>query len=443
MKYRLSHIQVIALGYIIMILIGTGILMLPLASVDGQSAPFREAFFTATSASCVTGLILRDTATCWSLFGQIVIIVLIQIGGLGFMTIATMFFMLLGKKMGLRQRQIMVESINTSQIGGILRLTRQIITRTAVFELTGAILLSVRFIPKFGLLQGIWYSIFHSISAFCNAGFDLMGVVAPFDSLVSMADDWYFNIVIMLLITIGGLGFLVWEDIRQNGFRWKRYKLHTKLVLTVSGILTFGGAVLFFLMEKNTTGANLSVSSRILTALFNSVTARTAGFNTIDLAAMSDSSKLFMILLMVVGGSPGSTAGGVKTVTVAVLFIYGIENMRGNTKPSIFGRTLPGEALNKSVNILLFNVSIALAASIVICSAQSIDLVDVLFETFSAIGTVGVTTGITRELTVFSSYIIILLMYLGRVGSVSFAVALLEKKARAPITFPVEDITVG
>lgn len=443
MKYKLSHIQVIALGYIIMILIGTGVLMAPMASANGISAPFREAFFTATSASCVTGLILRDTATCWSGFGQTVIIILIQIGGLGFMTIATMFFMLLGKKMGLRQRQIMVESINTSQIGGILRLTRLIITRTAIFEGIGAVLLAVRFIPMFGFLKGVWYSIFHSISAFCNAGFDLMGVVAPFDSLVSMADDWYFNIVIMILITIGGLGFLVWEDLRQNGIRWKRYKLHTKLVLTVSAVLTFGGAVLFFLLEKNATGAELSIDDRVLTALFNSVTARTAGFNTIDLAAMSGSSKLLMILLMVVGGSPGSTAGGVKTVTVAVLFIFAIENMRGNTRPSIFGRSLPADALNKSVNILLFNVSIALATSLLICAGQEIDLVDVLFETFSAIGTVGVTTGITRELTVFSSYIIIILMYLGRVGSVSFAVALLEKRARAPITFPAEDITVG
>jgi len=443
MNRKLSHVQVIALGYIIMIAIGTALLMLPAASADGLAAPFRTALFTATSSSCVTGLVLRDTATGWSLFGQIIIIVLIQIGGLGFMTIATFSYVVLQKRMGLRKREIMTESINTSKIGGIMDVAKNMIIGTAVVEGTGALLLSAAFIPKYGTLRGIWMGLFHSISAFCNAGFDLMGSLEPYCSFVYLYDDAFINIVLILLITLGGLGFLVWTDLMNSRFRWKRFSFHTKLVLTVSAVLTFGGALLFFIFERNATGSGMSLGGRILTALFASVTTRTAGFNTVDIASMSSSSKLLTIILMVVGGSPGSTAGGVKTTTVAVIALYAFCGFRGTEKPSLFGRSISLATLKKSCTILFFNVGLALGAAVIICALQPLDLVYVLFETFSAVGTVGMTAGITRDLCGVSAYIIALLMYLGRVGSVSFAVALLEKRAKPPVSFPDEEITVG
>lgn len=442
-KTKLSHVQIIALGFLLLIAAGTLLLMLPAASADGQPAPFREAFFTATSATCVTGLVLRDTATAWTLFGQVVIIVLIQIGGLGFMSIATMFYLLLRKKMGLRQREIMVESINTSQVGGIMKLAKQILLGTAFFEGVGALLLAIRFVPMYGPGKGIWYGIFHSISAFCNAGFDLFGYMEPFCSLVAFRDDVFVNVVIMALVIIGGLGFLVWEDLGRCGLRWRRYRLHTKLVLVSSAVLTFGGALLIFLFERQATGDGLTTGQRILTALFASVSARTAGFNTVDLAAQSDATKLVTVLLMFVGGSPGSTAGGIKTTTFVTLLLFGIASLRGDEAPTVFGRRLSEEARKKSMNVVFFNACLALSGTLLLCGTQGLDLADVMLETFSAMSTVGLSTGITRELSDLCAYAVAALMYLGRVGSVSFAVALLEKKAKPPVLYPVEQITVG
>jgi len=442
-KYKLSHVQIIALGFILMILAGTLLLMLPISSQDGRAAPFREAFFTATSASCVTGLVLRDTATAWTPFGQVVILLMIQLGGLGFMTIATMFYLVLRKRMGLRQRELMVESINTTQIGGIMKLTKKILIGTGCFELIGALLLAIRFIPMHGLGKGLWYSVFHSISAFCNAGFDLMGYIDPFCSLVPFWDDLLVNFTLIALITLGGLGFLVWDDLWTNRLSWKRYRLHTKLVLVTSAILTFGGALLIFLLEKNATGEGLSAGNRLLTALFASVSARTAGFNTVDLAAQTDATKLVTILLMLVGGSPGSTAGGVKTVSVAAIVLFAVASFRGQSAPTAFGRSIPESARKKAYNVLFFNFGLAILAAILLCGTQGFDLADVLMETVSAISTVGSSTGITRELSGFCTYVIVALMYLGRVGSVSFAVALLEKRAQPPVRYPEETIIVG
>ena len=443
MKSKLSHVQVIAFGYILMILLGALLLMLPISSVDGQSAPFQTACFTATSASCVTGLVLRDTATAWTPFGQVVILLLIQIGGLGFMTIATLFYLAAGKRMGLRKREIMVESINTTKIGGLMKLTKTILLGTLCFEGIGALLLAIRFVPQFGPGKGIWYSVFHAVSAFCNAGFDLLGVYEPFGSLVPYQSDWLVNLVVMALIVLGGLGFLVWEDLLRCGIRWKRYRLHTKLVLTTTAVLLFGGALLIWLFEANATGASLSQGERILTALFASVTARTAGFNTVDVAAMSDASKLLSILLMMIGGSPGSTAGGIKTTTVAVIALFTVASFRGESAPTVFGRRITEDTLRKSVNVLFFNFGLMLAAAIAICAMQPLPLVDVLYETSSAMGTVGITTGITRDLCAPAVWLVALLMYLGRVGSVTFAVALLEKRAKPPVACPTEQITVG
>lgn len=444
MKKKISSIRVIALGYMIMILIGTLLLMLPIASQNGHSAPFNEAFFTATSASCVTGLIVRDTATEWTLFGQAVIITLIQIGGLGFMTIATWFSMLLKRRMGLKERELMVVSINNDNIGSIKGLTKTIICGTAIIEGTGALLFATRFIPQFGLAKGIWYSVFHAISAFCNAGFDLMGVQAPYSSLINYSDDIIVNFTVCALITLGGLGFLVWDEIYKKKFKFRYYSLHTKLVLVVSAILTFGGAILFFIFERDFTNAESGALETILTSIFNSVTARTAGFNTVDTAALSPASKILTVFLMFIGGSPGSTAGGMKTTTLAVIAISTFNGIRRRQSKGIFGRRLEKDAIHQASSVAFTNISLALLGIMLVCAVQpSFDIADIIFEVASAIGTVGMTTGITRDLALASRFIIAFLMYCGRVGSVSFALALMEKKAAPPIKNPREKITIG
>lgn len=441
---KLSHVQVIALGFLLIILIGTALLMLPGSSVDGKSAPFETALFTAVSSSCVTGLVLRDTVTGWTYFGQAVILVLIQIGGLGFMTIATFAFRITQKRMGLRSREIMLESINNSNIRGIMDFSREIIIWTALFELTGAVLLSVVFIPALGPGKGIWYGVFHSVSAFCNAGFDLMGFNDPYSSFVTMKGNTLVNVVLMTLIILGGLGFFVWHDVRSSGFRWKKLRIHSKLVIIASSILVFGGAALFYILEKDATGVNLSEKERILTAFFASVTARTAGFNTIDVPAMSAGSKLLTLILMLIGGSPGSTAGGVKTTSIAVIIIGTFSHFRGDSKPSVFKRSISRDIYLKSCCVLFYSLGLAIFATLFISAIQpELDLTDILFETFSAIGTVGMTTGITRSLNPASVYIVAALMFMGRVGSVSFATALLEKKAKPHVQYPEEDINVG
>ena len=443
MKLRLTHVQIIVAGYLCIVLLGTLLLSLPFASADGERAPFLTALFTAVSSSCVTGLVMRDTATGWSAFGHIVILLLIQVGGLGFMTVATFLYHAFQKRMGLRSRELMVESINTTHVGGIMHLAWKIVVLTAAFELAGALLLLTRFAPRFGLNRGLWYAVFHSVSAFCNAGFDLMGVLSPGCSLTPFYDDPVVNITLMLLIQVGGLGFLVWEDLFRCRWRVKRWRLHTKLVMSVSAILTFGGALLFFFFEAGATGEGLTFGGRVWTALFASVTARTAGFNTVDIASMAGASKLLTIFLMVVGGSPGSTAGGVKTTSLAVIVLFAYASFRGREKPTVFGRSISVDTFRKSCGVLFFNINLALIAAILLCAWQPLDPVDAVFETVSAIGTVGMTAGITQSLCPFSAYIIALLMFLGRVGSVSFAVALLAKRSAPPVEYPVEEITVG
>lgn len=444
MKKKISSIRVIALGYMLMILLGTALLMLPIASANGQSAPFNEALFTATSASCVTGLIVRDTATQWTTFGHVVIISLIQVGGLGFMTIATWFSMLLKRRMGLKERELMVVSINNDNIGSIKSLTKTIVCGTAIIEGTGALLFATRFIPEFGLSKGIWYSVFHAISAFCNAGFDLMGIYEPYCSLVNFSDDFIVNFTVCMLITLGGLGFLVWDDICRKKLKFRFYSLHTKIVLVVSAILTFGGAILFFIFERDFTNAGSGIYESILTSLFNSVTPRTAGFNTVDTAALSPASKLLTIFLMFIGGSPGSTAGGMKTTTLAVIAISTFNGIRRRQSKGVFGRRLEKDAIHQASSVAFTNISLALTGIILICAIQpSFDISDIIFEVASAIGTVGMTTGITRDLALASRFIIAFLMYCGRVGSVSFALALMEKKAAPPIKNPREKITIG
>ena len=444
MKRKFSQTRLIAMGYISIIIIGTILLMLPISSNSGESAGFVPALFTAVSSSCVTGLVVLDTATSWSFFGQAVIITLIQIGGLGFMTIATMFSMLLKRKMGLREREIMVESINTEHIGGITKLTGKIAIGTAIFEGVGAVLLATRFIPEFGFAKGIWYSVFHSISAFCNAGFDLMGIKEPYSSLVGYSDDAVVILTISMLIIVGGIGFLVWDDISKKKLKFRRYQLHTKIVLTVTAILLVVPCVLFLIFERNFTNEGLGFGESLLNAIFDSVTARTAGMNSTDTAALAPASKILTVILMFIGGSPGSTAGGIKTTTLAVIAISTFNGITRRQSKGIFGRRLEKDAIHKASSVVFTNMSLAIFGIIAILAIQpDLSIPDVIFECTSAIGTVGMTTGITRDLATASRLIIAFLMFCGRVGSVSFALALMEKKAAPPVKNPREKITIG
>ncbi len=440
----LSHTQIIAIGFLLLILTGALLLSLPFASADGRPVPFFDALFTSTSASCVTGLVVYDTGSQWSLFGQIVILVLIQIGGLGFMTLVTFFLMVMRRKVGLQERQIMTESINASSIGGILSITKVILLGTLIFEGAGAAILAIRFIPRFGVWKGIWFGIFHAVSAFCNAGFDIMGSGGQSVSLTEYSNDPVVNITVILLVIIGGLGFLVWEDIRRHGFRWKRFRLQTKAVLFMTAVMVITGAVLIFIFEADATGKGLGVGERVLTSLFASVTTRTAGFNTVDTGAMSTSSIILMYFLMFVGGNSGSTAGGIKTTSLLVILVFAISGIRRKPDANVFGRRISEDALKQSIYVVSFNLMLVIVGSLVIGATQPFLGIDrILFEVFSAIGTVGMSMGITSDLSGIGRTMIILLMYLGRVGSVSFGLAMLERKARPAVTYPTESITVG
>lgn len=442
-RSHLTQTQFIAYGFMGVILMGTLLLMLPISSKNGTVSPFLNCLFTATSASCVTGLIVYDTWTHWSLFGQLVIITLIQIGGLGFITIGVFLSMVLRRKIGLKERGLMQESVNTLQIGGMVRLAKKIIVGTVLFEGTGALILALRFIPEHGILKGTYYGIFHAISAFCNAGFDLMGWQGPYSSLVNYYDDWVVNLVIMSLIVIGGIGFLVWDDVTRNGLKVRKYMLHTKIVLLTTFVLVFGSAWLFYQFEQENLLVGMNTSGKILTSLFSSVTARTAGFNTVDTASLTDASKLLSVILMFIGGSPGSTAGGVKTTTIIVMYLYLWSTIQRTYGANAFGRRLEDDAIKRASTIFIINLSLALAASVYIMATQRLAMSDVLFETFSAIGTVGMTTGITRALNPMSRLTIIFLMYCGRVGSLSFALSFTQHKRVAHVQQPVERITIG
>ncbi|MGN0377789.1 MAG: TrkH family potassium uptake protein [Suilimivivens sp.] len=442
---KLTYVRIIAVGYLIVIMTGTLLLLIPAATAGGEKTSFLTALFTATTSTCVTGLVVVDTGTHWSLFGQFIILIMIQVGGLGFMTMGMLLAMLLKKKITLKTRGLLQESMNGMQVGGIVRLVRLALRGTAVVELMGAVLLAIRFIPLFGVGRGIYYSVFHSISAFCNAGIDLMGPhYGEYASFVPFQSDILINIVIMALIVIGGIGFFVWADIREKKFRLKKYALHTKIVLFMTAFLLVGGMVLFWIFEKRNLLAGMGIKDQILAAVFSSVTARTAGFNTIDTAGLTNASVLLNVVLMFIGGSPGSTAGGIKTVTILVLLAYVWSNLRGSKGVNIFKRRLDDDAIRKASNVMMISLLLAIVAAVVICFMQpELSTQDVLFEIFSAIGTVGMSTGITRELGTGSRIVIILLMYCGRIGSMSFALSFTERKKVAPVQQPVEKIMIG
>lgn len=433
----------LAVGFAVIILAGSLLLMLPVASRGREWTPFLDTLFTATSATCVTGLVVADTYQHWSLFGQLVILTLIQIGGLGFITIGAYISVLLKKKIGLRERTAIHESISTIEIAGVVRLVKRIIQGTLTFELLGAVLLSIRFVPQFGLARGIYFGIFHSISAFCNAGFDLMGIREEYSSLVAYEGDVLVNVTIMGLIIVSGIGFLVWDDFSRNRFRFKRYLLHSKIMLVASGVLIVSGAVLFFLFEKDGVLADMTVKEKVLGALFASVSPRTAGFNTTDLTEMGDAARLLTMILMFIGGGSGSTAGGIKVTTAVVMLLMAGATIRSTPGVNIFGRRLEEDVVRRASAIVVYNITLILAVSMVILAVQPLPFTDVFMETFSAMGTVGLSTGITRSLLPVSRILIILLMYFGRLGSLTFALVFAQRKVVPPVQQPVEKIVVG
>lgn len=438
-----STTRMIAFGFALIIVIGTILLSLPIATKTGET-DLLTALFTATSATCVTGLVAADTYQNWTLFGQLVILCMLQVGGLGFMTIGVYISILLKRRIGLQERATLHESVNTLEIAGVVRLVKKIVQGALIIEGTGALLLATRFIPRFGWANGIYFSIFHSISAFCNGGFDLMGIDEAYSSLVSYEGDILVNVVICLLILIGGIGFIVWDDVLKHKWHFKKYLLHSKIVLATTLGLTVGGTLLFLVFENNATLAGLTPIEKLLGALFASVTPRTAGFNTVDTGAMSNAGTLLTMLLMFIGGSPGSTAGGAKTTTMVVLLFYAVAMIRNREDINLFGRRLSADVVRKANAVVVINFSLAFGAACVIMALQpAIPMPDVVFEVLSAINTVGMTTGITRELGVISKLIVAVLMYCGRLGSLSFALVLAKKPATNHVREPQEKIIVG
>ena len=436
---RLSSSQIIILGFAALILIGSLLLMLPVSTQDGRSANFSDALFTATSAVCVTGLVVQDTATYWSTFGQAVIIALIQIGGMGVVTVAIAISAFSGKQISLKQRSTMQEAISAHKVGGIVRLTGFIIKMTIIFELLGAVIMAPTFCKEFGVLKGIWYAVFHSISAFCNAGFDLMGVKTPYSSLTYFMDNPVINFVIMSLIIIGGIGFMTWDDIKVNKHHVRKYRMQSKVILITTVLLISLPALYFFLFEFG----DKPMGERIWSSLFQSVTPRTAGFNTADLTQISETGTAITIMLMLIGGSPGSTAGGMKTTTLAVLFSTAISVFRRREHTHFFGRRVNDDAIRNAATILMMYVILFLTGGFLISHIESLPLLTCLYETASAIGTVGLTLGITPNLGIASQIILIVLMYIGRVGGLTLIFSALSGNQGNTARLPQEKITVG
>ena len=438
---RRTNVEILALGFAIVILVGTFLLLLPISS---NHTDFLDALFTATSATCVTGLVVYDTATHWTLFGQIVILILIQIGGLGFITIGVFLATYLKKKISLRQRGLIEESVSSLKLAGGVKLVKHIIKGTFLFEGIGAVILSLVFIEDFGLLKGIYLGIFHSVSAFCNAGFDLLGIIEPYGSLTPYASNIVVNITIMILIIIGGLGFVVWQDLYEKKLHFRNYLLQTKIVLITSFIFIFGGAFLFYIFEYQHALASLSSEEAILASFFQSITCRTAGFNTIDVSHLKPATSLLMMLMMFVGGSPGSTAGGIKTTTFAVLIIFVYSTMTNKSEANAFNRRFDSKTIKKACSVFLINFIFIIISYFIIFNDQPhLPMQDTFFEIFSALGTVGISTGITRVLSMTSKITIILLMYCGRVGSLTLALSLSKKKKISNCKNPVEKISIG
>ena len=442
---KMRPTQIIALVFMGIILLGSGLLCLPAASRSGQATDFLTSLFTATSATCVTGLIRVDTGSYWSGFGQAVILVMIQIGGLGFMTIASIFFFALRRKIGLRQRLVLAQALSIDQISGVVGLVRNVLRGTLAVEGTGALILALRFWPEFGAARALWYGVFHSVSAFCNAGFDVLGDLASGGSLCGYVDDPVVNLTIMALITIGGLGFAVWGDVRKNR-RFSRMSVYTRLVLSISCGLIVGGAALIALLEWHNpdTIGKLSTSGKLLASAFQSVTLRTAGFASFDQNALRDVTKAVCDVLMFVGGSSGSTAGGVKTVTVGVVVLAAIGTARGRTHVTAFKRSISQSAVSNAMAIALLVLFLSFLGAGAISALDGVSFDNAVYETISALCTVGLTTGITPGLGLASCLILIVFMFFGRVGIMTISVGfMMANPAEERIEYAQARVMIG
>jgi len=435
----LTSAQIIILGFFSIILLGALLLMLPFSAKCGRITPFSKTLFTATSAVCVTGLVVVDTGSYWSAFGQTVILLLIQIGGLGVITVASLFTMLSHQRISLMQRSIMQDAISAPQVGGIVRLTRFILRGTILIELLGAFFLLPVFLRDYGI-RGVWMALFHSVSAFCNAGFDLLGTsAAPFVSISSYVGNPVVNLTIMLLIILGGLGFLTWNDIYTWRFRIHRYRLQSKIILTATAFLILLPAVFFFFEDLS----SLPLQSRILASLLQSVTMRTAGFNTVELSKMSGPSQAIQIVLMLIGGSPGSTAGGMKTTTFVVLLANFVATIFQKEDAQMFGRRMEESAVKTAATIFFMYAALFFTGAVILSIYERLPLSACLYETASAVGTVGVTLGITPKLHLLSQLVLIVLMFLGRVGALTLIFAAISTRTHSFAKLPQEKIAVG
>lgn len=437
---KVSYTRIIALSFLVVILTGSVLLTLPVSSRDRSMTPFADAVFTATSATCVTGLVVRDTGTYWSVFGQLVILGMIQIGGLGFMTIISMFSIFMKRKISLSERRLLMQSAGNMRLSGMVKLVKQIVKGTAVFELAGSVLLAIRFVPKFGFARGVYYAVFHSVSAFCNAGFDLMG---GFQSFTAYEGDVLVNLTLMVLITSGGLGFLVWNEIYTKGRKFGEYSLHAKLVLVTTLFLFAVGTGGFLIFESNGNLANDPFPKKLLSAAFMSVTTRTAGFNTMDLTGLSQAGTLLAMVLMFIGGSPGSTAGGVKTTTVAVILFAMVNMSRGREDVTIFKKRLEDSVVKHAAVIVFVYLTGVLIAGMIMGALETKGITEIMFEIISAAGTVGLSKGITQTLSDASKLILIVMMYGGRIGGLSLLMVFREKAKEAPVRRPTEKILIG
>lgn len=436
---NLSSFQIIILGFVEVIILGTLILMLPVSSKSGTFTSFGDALFTATSAVCVTGLVVVDTAAYWSCFGQAVILILIQIGGLGVITVVSLLTMVTGKNISLRQRQTMQNALSAPQLGGMVRLTRFVFFTSFALEGIGALCLMPVFVPKYGA-EGIWMSLFHSISAFCNAGFDLMGdKTGRFSSLTSFSGNGYLTFVICFLIIIGGIGFLTWNDIATKRTHFREYRMQTKVILVTTAVLILIPTIVFFFTEFSTD----PIVMRISKSFFQAVTPRTAGFNTAELNGMSDMGKTITMVLMLIGGSPGSTAGGMKTTTVALLFVNAIAVFRKKKNVSCFGRRVDDAIVKNASTILIMYVTFAMLSASVISMIEKLPIQACMYESFSAIGTVGLSLGLTPGLGMISHLILVGLMFFGRVGGLTIIFAAFSPNEPDTSRYPMECIMVG
>lgn len=442
--FNLHPTQILVLGFAAVILIGSMLLNLPIASQDGQSIGFVNALFTSTSAVCVTGLVVVDTLTHWTIFGQIVILFLIQIGGLGFMTMGTLFALILGKKITLKKRLIIQEALNQFNVSGVVRLTKYVLIMTFTIEGIGAALLSIRFIPTYGLVKGIWYSIFHAISAFCNAGFDLIG---NFRSLTPFVNDPLISLVVLVLIVLGGIGFVVILDVLQKK-SFAKLSLHSKLAITVTVILIGIGFISMLVLEFNNphTMGELPLKGKLLSGMFHSITPRTAGFNILPTDKLTMASIFFTIVLMFIGGSSAGTAGGVKITTVGVIVITIVSVIKGKTDTEVFGRRIPRSLVDRSLAIIGLATGLVIFVTMILLITEAEQtFIEVFFEAVSAFGTVGLSLGITPSLSTIGKLIIALTMFFGRVGPLTIFLALAQQKKaiRGVIRYPEEKVIVG